>query len=136
MMPSFVLDTCAWIWISTGDKIITPGIQKTLQKSDWHIAAISVWEVSKLQQKDRLQLDRPLSTWVHESLKQHNIGLLPLSAETSILSTRFKNSSTKDPADLMILATALHHHATLVTADKKLISYAHEIDVPVLILKS
>lgn len=121
-----VLDTCAWIWMATGDSRIGKNIQKSLSEQDWLISAISVWEVAMLTSKKRMQLDRPIQQWIKAALiDPPHIHLAPLSPEISILSCSLPTCTHGDPADRIILATAKWHDAVLVTGDEKLIRCAN-----------
>lgn len=121
-----VLDTCAWLWIAKGDVRITSSVKKILNDADWLVSAISVWEVAMLAAKKRIELTCSIEQWVDEALiRVPGITLAPLSPDIAIASCHLQKCSLSDPADRIIIATAMHHQASLVTADKKIIAYCH-----------
>jgi PIN domain nuclease of toxin-antitoxin system len=58
------------------------------------------------------------------ALKLPGIALAPLSPAIAVASTRLPDAIHKDPADQIIVATARHLGAKLVTADALLLAYA------------
>lgn len=68
--------------------------------------------------RGRLTLDREPLTWVHQALVQPRCVLLPLTPEIACSSVAF--DLHRDPADRLILATALDHRAAVVTKDRDL----------------
>lgn len=129
----FVLDTCAWLWIANGDARITANIQAILSEADWLVSAISVWEVAMLEAKRRIELNYSIERWIDEALiKVPGITLAPLSPEIAITSCNLKNYPHSDPADRIIIATAIYHQAAIVTADRKIIDYCRASCIPIL----
>ena len=127
-----MLDTCGWIWIASGNSRVTSKIRTALNKTDWLVSAISVWEIAMLEAKKKIELSYSIDRWVDEALiKVPRLTLAPLSPEISIISCNLKNCNHSDPADRIIIATAMQYHATLVTADIKIIEYcnAHQLSV-------
>ena len=133
MKEAFVLDTCVWLWIANGDVRITSDIQGILNDAEWLVSAISVWEVAMLVTKKRIELNCPIERWVDEALiRVPGIILAALSPDIAVASCHLHKCDHADPADRIILATAIHHQATLVTADKKIIDYCKRHRLPVL----
>ena len=128
-----LLDTCAWIWITMGDSRITSKIQLILEKMDWLVSAISVWELAMLEAKKKIQLNCSIKHWVDEALvKVPGLTLAELSPEVSIMSCNLKDCQHSDPADRIIIATAIQHQAAIVTADVKIIDYCNAYQLPVI----
>lgn len=75
-----------------------------------------------LTQKGRIQLNIPLEQWVRRALIEVSyLNLCHLIPEIAILSAVLPNYGHLDPADRIIIATAMHHKAILVTGDLKII---------------
>jgi PIN domain nuclease of toxin-antitoxin system len=89
------------------------------------VSAISVWEVAMLVAKRRIQLDRPVEIWVDLALALPGIQLAGLEPAIAVRSTKLPGEFHPDPADRIIVATALENAATLVTPDERLRSYPH-----------
>ncbi len=130
---ALVLDTCAWLWIAQGDSRINPKIQAKLAKADWVVSAISVWEVAMLVAKGRLELDCSIEKWIRRALIEvPRLNLAPLIPEISIMSCNLPEYEHSDPADNIILATAMYHKAAIVTGDKRMIDYCNSGYLPVI----
>lgn len=76
-----------------------------------------------LVSKMRLTLDRDVGEWLHIALSLPGIRLEPLSLEVAVNSTRLPGNIHPDPADRIIVATAQHLGAVLVTDDRLLLDY-------------
>lgn len=128
-----VLDTCAWLWIAQGNSRISPKIQARLMKADWLVSAISIWEVSMLVAKGRLELDCSIEKWIRGALIEvPRLNLAPLLPEIAIMSCNLPEYEHADPADNIILATAMYHKAAIVTGDKRIIDYCNSGYLPVI----
>jgi len=115
-----VLDTHAWIWLVADPDRLGSRARATLAaERSKGIAAISCWEISMLVAHGRIELDRDPVTWMEESFQAEDIELLPLTPAVAAASTQFE-SFHGDPADRLIVATALTRGATLVTVDEKI----------------
>ena len=121
-----VLDTCAIIWEAldpselsqkAATAIHTANDQQTLMMSD-----ISIWEISMLMQKKRLQVNTSAAHFINLFLQSKNIRVQPITAEIAELSVTFGSEINNDPADRIIAATAIICNAQLVTADQNLIT--------------
>jgi PIN domain nuclease of toxin-antitoxin system len=82
---------------------------------------VSFWEAAVLVDRDRVQLDRPTEVWRQELLRSGLIEV-PLDGRIAIAAIGLPGPHS-DPADLFIVATAIHIGATLVTADQKLLDW-------------
>jgi hypothetical protein len=74
--------------------------------------------------KGRLVLDRDVMEWVQATLALPGLRMAPLEPAVAVASTRLPGELHGDPADRLIVATARHLGATLVTADAALLAYA------------
>lgn len=124
-----LLDTHIWLWfilrspeLSTSS--LVPKIEKGLKNSNVKLSAISVWEIAMLEAKGRISLNMSCLEWIRQGLLSSGIGLVALSPEIAVESTRLPGSFHSDPADRMIVATARILNAVLVTRDCDMISYA------------
>jgi PIN domain nuclease of toxin-antitoxin system len=81
----------------------------------WSVSAISLWELAKLVQLRRVEVDLEDADVVRALARVH---VWPITLEISRVSTRLDFKG--DPADELIAATALVHHAPLVTRDRQM----------------
>ena len=136
-MSALLLDTHAWIWLMAGNPRLgvqaRSAIQQAANENLLYVSAISPWEVAMLVSKERLILNRDVGEWVQEALSQSGIRLKPLSPEVAVASTRLSGSVHPDPADRIIVATARHLDATLVTDDRLLLDYGSAGHLSVLV---
>jgi len=115
-----LLDTHAWVWLIEG----APQMEAfRVAEGEQRVAAISVWEVAMLVEKGRLALSPNPEKWVLDALKPP-VRLVPLDPEISLLSCRLPGTMHGDPADRLIVATALWLQAPLATADRAILAYA------------
>ena len=113
-----VFDTHVWIWSAAGD----PRAEKLRDFSGTAIiSAISQWEVSMLVMKGRLSLMPDEESWFSANLGSP-VSLAPLTAEISLASCRLPDFHG-DPADRIIVATAITLGIPLITADEKIIKW-------------
>ncbi len=114
-IPALVIDTHIWIWEVAGDKRV-----EQLQKYRGRqvLSAISVWEVAMLAAKGRLKLKPDVATWVARNLESP-VEMEPLAAEISVRSSQLENFHG-DPADRLIVATAMVLQIPLITADEQI----------------
>ena len=87
------------------------------------MSAISVWEVVKLVEKNKLKLGVGIDQWVAQALSMSQFQLLPLSFEIAIESTRLPQPFHQDPADQIIIASARLCDATLLAVDQLILNY-------------
>jgi PIN domain nuclease of toxin-antitoxin system len=116
-----VFDTHVWVWTAAGEERA-----KALEsfRGQIFISAISQWEVAMLEMKGRLGLKPDLETWLGENLACP-VSLVPLSGQISVTSCQLPDFHG-DPADRMIVATAMTLGIPLVTADEKIIRWSRE----------
>lgn len=113
-----VFDTHVWVWSAAGD----PRAEKVREFSGTAIIpAISQWEVSMLAMKGRLSLMPDEPSWFAANLESP-VSLAPLTAEISMASCRLPDFHG-DPADRIIVATAMTLGIPLITADEKIIRW-------------
>ncbi len=113
-----VFDTHIWLRASAGDPQL-----EALQnfRGVAVVSAISVWEVAMLATKGRIDLQPDAAAWIRTNL-QPPVRLEPLHPEISLESCRLEDFHG-DPADRLIVATALVLGAPLITADRQIISW-------------
>lgn len=120
-----LMDTCAIIWDALDDKQLTPKALNAIQKADDHnaliICDISIWEISMLLKKRRIELETTAANFINLFLQSRNIIVVQISPEIADLSVSFGSEINNDPADRIIAATSIIHNAQLVTADTNLI---------------
>jgi len=121
-----VLDTATWIWRASDPKRLTPSARRAIDEAERAlVSAISVWEVAMLVAKRRIQLDRPVEQWVNIALALPGIQLAPLEPAIAVRSSKLPGEFHPDPADRIIVATALENAARIITPDERIRAYPH-----------
>ena len=135
-MSGVVLDTHALVWLLAGNRRLSPAVARVVrQAADTNqafVSAITPWEIAMLVAKNRLTFACDVRTWLDDALGQPGISLAPLLPAIAVDSTRLPGTIHGDPADRIIVATARHLRATLITADTNLLVYGRAGHVPVL----
>lgn len=120
-----ILDTNVLLWLRLGDQrlgeIARQAILKAWSNGDVAVSAITFWEVALLHRKKRLDFQIDPWSWRAGLLDE---GLVEIVVDgvigiRSVLLPDFHD----DPADRLIVATALAGHQ-LVTSDHKILRWA------------
>ena len=104
------LDTYILIFALGGE--LRPAEQSLLARSRWSISSIVLWELAKLVQLGRLDMDLDDREVVRTLSRLH---VWPIDLAVASASTRLDFSS--DPADEIIAATSVVHNIPLFTRD-------------------
>ncbi len=113
-----VLDTHVWVkWIINGNSALSETIVNALSvDSHWAVSAISCFEVTLLVKRGKLQLLLPVEAWINEGLENSGIKSLPVTCEIMHKAVMLTDIH-RDPADRIIIATALVYDAKLASID-------------------
>ena len=114
-----VLDTHAWIWWVSEPARLGKSARRVLDGATRvGVPAICCLELATLAARSRITLDRPPLEWIHEALAQPRVELLALTPAVAVRAAALPATFPGDPADRLIVATALIETATLVTKDE------------------
>lgn len=123
-----LLDTHAWIWFVSNPEILSNRARNRIEasvKEKIYISSISTWEVALLVQRKRLVLKMEAGDWIRKSEELPFFAFIPVDNAIALRSVQLPPPFHKDPADRIIVATALTIGATIVTKDEKLLKYRH-----------
>lgn len=119
-----LLDTHIWIWWQTLAPEFTQTHQKLIDDSEFlAVSQISIWEIAKLVEKNRLNFTVPLKEWLEIALSHSKLKVISLNTDIIIESTQLPKPFHQDPADQLIVATARVLNIPLLTEDKKIQVY-------------
>lgn len=96
-----------------------------MQEEEVFVSSISCWEVSLLTSRGRLELAIPVEDWIARSEGLPWLQFVPLDNRIALRSNRLPGEIHDDPADRIIIATALTLGAALVTRDRRIQAYPH-----------
>jgi PIN domain nuclease of toxin-antitoxin system len=124
-----VLDTHTWIWFISKPEFLSKRAKKAVSAAVKEkrvlISSISAWEVALLVVKKRLTLSLDVTDWIAKSEGLPFIQFIEISNSIAVKSVNLPQPLHPDPADRIIIATALSAGVPLVTKDKKLLDYPH-----------
>ena len=107
------LDTHVLVFALTGD--VSDRERRVLAGNTWSLSAIVLWELAKLAQLGRIDVDLDDPEIVRTLSSLH---VWPIDLAVSRQSTRL--DFTGDPADELIAATSVVHNVPLLTRDKRI----------------
>ena len=126
-----LLDTHVWVWSQESPEQLGPTAQSAVADEDnaLFVSPVSSLEIARLVRGGRLTLAGRLQTWVTESLCALLADTVPLTHEIAITAYDLPGKFHRDPADRMLVATAMVHDLTLVTADERILAYPHVLSL-------
>ncbi len=126
MRRQLILDTCALVWLVSGDDRLSKEAKTEIEAAQLvYVCPISAWEISLKCAKETLELPLPPLEWFNRSLDVHHLTLTDLSVEV-LMHANTLPWHHRDPADRFIIATARMENLTVVTSDKRFEDYGVE----------
>ncbi|MGE0039181.1 MAG: type II toxin-antitoxin system VapC family toxin [Xanthobacteraceae bacterium] len=128
MARPLLLDTCAAIWIASGDEISKPAMSAlNLAHADGtpiYVSPITAWEIGMLTSRGRINLLMPPDLWFARLLQAPGVRVAEMPPELLIAASFLPGIAPRDPADRIIAATARQYGQVLMTRDRPLLDYA------------
>jgi PIN domain nuclease of toxin-antitoxin system len=123
-----LLDTHALVWWVSDPSRLPAKARRAVDaavanKDAIAVSSISIWEVAMLVAAKRLEFSIDAATWISNVEALPFLQFIPVDNRIAADAVGLTDFPHKDPADRMIVATALSLNATLVTADKRLRAY-------------
>jgi PIN domain nuclease of toxin-antitoxin system len=123
-----VLDTHALIWWvaeprRVGAKARAAIDAATATNEPIVVSSISAWEIAMLVAAGRLELTIDPAVWIRHVESLPFVDFIPVDNPVALRAVALEGFPHRDPADRIIVATALGLDATLVTADARLRGY-------------
>lgn len=123
-----LLDTHVLLWSRLGARQIGPRsrylMTRGLREGALAASAISFWEVALLDRKRRIKLLQNVTSW-RTRLLDDGLVEIPVDGDIAIRSNNLADFHA-DPADRIIVATALGGHS-LLTADRRILSWSGQL---------
>jgi PIN domain nuclease of toxin-antitoxin system len=124
-----VLDTHVWVLFVSNPELLSKRAKRSLdaamEEKGILISSISAWEVALLVSKKRLKLTIDVIDWIAKSEVLPFIKFIPVDNSVAIKSVNLPQPLHNDPADRIIIATAISMGSPLVTKDEKILKYPH-----------
>jgi PIN domain nuclease of toxin-antitoxin system len=113
-----LLDTHVWVrWLDPQQKTLAPNLINVIETADQvAVSAITCWEVAWLVRRGRLQLTLTLQDWVDNALQGSGVDCIAVDQSIAMCSANLPEHH-RDPADRLIIATAITLNAQLLSLD-------------------
>ena len=123
------LDTNALVFLVNNPKKLSQKarerIDAEIKNKDIFVSSMSVWEIYLLVKKDKLDLSMDVDTWINKIERLSFLNFIPVDNKIAAKSVNLPEPLHNDPADRIIIATALQNGADLITSDKRILAYPH-----------
>jgi PIN domain nuclease of toxin-antitoxin system len=124
-----LVDTHPIIWFTLGERQLGPKsraiILEGAEKGTLALSPITFWEASMLVRKKRVKFEASIQEWA-DTILENGVALTGITSEIAIAAGQFPGTVHGDPADRILVATALALRCPLLTADRKILGYAQE----------
>jgi PIN domain nuclease of toxin-antitoxin system len=124
-----LLDTHVVLWLSAGTSSLKKRSSKIIEdhfrKRTLCVSPISAWEIGLLVSKGRLDLDEEPLAWFRGFISRFCVNVLEITPEIAISSSFLPGVFHGDPADRILVTTAISHSITVLTADREILGYRH-----------
>ena len=120
---NLLLDTCALLWLGMGGGDLRPAARRRIESAPaLYYSSISAWELARLAKEGKIELGVPPCDFLSDLADQYGLASLPPTDETMLRAAQLPDIH-KDPADRIIIATALQHDLPVVTGDARFPQY-------------
>lgn len=118
-----LLDTCALIWLGMGGGELSNEAKHRISvASRLYYSSISAWEITRLQKEGKVVIPNAPETFLADLSNAYGLASLPPTDDTMIRAAQLPNHH-RDPADRIIIATALMRDLIVITGDEKFAQY-------------
>ena len=119
-----LLDTHIWVWWLGGNDELSEHEREELDylasKRQIAIAAISLWEAQMRIAKRRIRISMEFDQWIREAARPDLVTIIPIDTNVAIALQQLPDNFQGDPADRLILASAISRNYELATHDRVL----------------
>lgn len=129
MSESFLLDSHVWLWLVSGEARIGSSalqlIRAAGRRQGLAVSEISFWELALKAEKGQLEMRPDPDEWLRRAAAQPGLGVIQVDREILVRSTQLA-WTRRDPADRILVASALFYDLVLATADAPILHYAEK----------
>jgi len=126
---ALLLDTHIVLWLDNGDPRLKEATRimidrRWLAGGSVLVSAVSAWEIALLADTGRISLDRSPEAWVERFVGRPGVEAVPLTCRAASRAYGLQHFERCDPADRLLVATAIELACELVTYDGPITDYA------------
>lgn len=131
MTERLLLDTHIILWLDSGSDRLRKSTRALIDDC-WRdggaivMSAVTAWEIALLVDTQRIDLDCPVEAWVERFLMRPGVEAAPLGHRAACRSYLSYHLEHRDPADRLLIATAIELACPLVTYDKRIQSFGEK----------
>jgi PIN domain nuclease of toxin-antitoxin system len=124
-----LLDTHIALWLDSGSERLLPST-RALIDACWRgggtilISAVTVLEIAQLVDTGRITLDRSVAAWLDRFVDRPGVEAVPLTAAEAAQAYGLHRLEHRDPADRLLIATAITRDCPLVTYNARIMRFA------------
>jgi PIN domain nuclease of toxin-antitoxin system len=125
----FLLDTCTLIWLVADAPLAAEAhrlMDRAAVKGELYVSPVSAWEIGTLVRRKRLELNEPAEMWIDHVFSRADVQVAALTPQIAARSCFLPGEFHNDPADRLILATAVILGLRLITRDAHMLKYGRE----------
>lgn len=131
--PSFagplLIDTHVWIWYLDGlsERMSAEALdllRRSVRGEGLTVSDISIWEVGMKAAKGRLALLPSVDAWIERAFRRPGFAFMALDRDILLGSTQLPGEVHGDPADRILIASAILSGSPLASVDPLIIDYA------------
>lgn len=120
-----LLDTCTLLWVSDFEASLPKAAKDLIRRTppkQRFVSAISAFEIAVKHRKGHLELPMKPQAWLDATYAQRGLVSLPITDRIACKAASLPLLH-KDPADRIIVATAMLNDLVIVTPDKSIRAY-------------
>lgn len=128
MTSALLLDTHIALWLDSGDERLRPATRGLIDNC-WRnggtvfVSAVTAWEIAQLANTGRIVLDCAVEDWIERLAEHPGIEIIPLTHHAVTGAWRLDH---RDPADRLLIATAIERACPLITYDARIIRFGEQ----------
>jgi PIN domain nuclease of toxin-antitoxin system len=125
---ALLLDTHIALWLDSGNDRLRSSTRALIDDC-WQnggtilLSAVTAWEIALLVDTGRIELDLPVDAWVQRFLDRPGVEAVPLAHRAAARSYELHHLEHRDPADRLLIATAIELRCPLVTYDERIAQF-------------
>lgn len=128
MTETLLLDTHIALWLDSGHDRLHHSTRALIDDC-WQnggtifLSSVTTWEIALLVDTGRIELDVPVDTWIERFFDRPGIESVPLAHHAAARSYQLNHLEHRDPADRLLIATAIELGSPLVTYDERITQF-------------